>query len=106
MVNNFEIIECKEVSCTGLDLFKTVSIISASFVFFCFFFLFFFFVFFLFFFFFLYTISLILFRLVYKIKLALQGYTLVLIWIENIDCGYSLEPLRRVASNVYPQSIF
>ena len=25
---------------------------------------------------------------------------------QNIDCGYSLEPPRRVGSNEYPQSIF
>ena len=26
--------------------------------------------------------------------------------IENIDCGYSLEPPRRGGSNEYPQSMF
>ena len=25
---------------------------------------------------------------------------------QNIDCGYSLEPLRRGGSNGYPQSMF
>ena len=25
---------------------------------------------------------------------------------QNIDCGYSLEPLRRGGSNEYPQSMF
>ena len=25
--------------------------------------------------------------------------------LQNIDCGYSLEPLRRGGSNVYPQSV-
>ena len=25
---------------------------------------------------------------------------------QNIDCGYSLEPLRRGGSNQYPQSMF
>ena len=25
---------------------------------------------------------------------------------QNIDCGYSLEPLRRGGSNKYPQSMF
>ena len=25
---------------------------------------------------------------------------------QNIDCGYSLEPLRRSGSNEYPQSMF
>ena len=26
--------------------------------------------------------------------------------VQNIDCGYSLEPLRRGGSNEYPQSMF
>ena len=26
--------------------------------------------------------------------------------VQNIDCGYSLEPLRRGGSNKYPQSMF
>ena len=26
--------------------------------------------------------------------------------VENIDCGYSLEPPRRGGSNEYPQSMF
>ena len=29
-----------------------------------------------------------------------------LIFAQNIDCGYSLEPPRRGGSNEYPQSIF
>ena len=29
-----------------------------------------------------------------------------LIFAQNIDCGYSLEPPRRVGSNEYPQSMF
>ena len=28
------------------------------------------------------------------------------IFIQNIDCGYSLEPPRRGGSNEYPQSMF
>ena len=27
-------------------------------------------------------------------------------YAQNIDCGYSLEPLRRGGSNEYPQSMF
>ena len=35
-----------------------------------------------------------------------RGYTLFfLLLLENIDCGYSLEPPRRGGSNDYPQSI-
>ena len=41
------------------------------------------------------------------VKLGLQGYTLfILFLLENIDCGYSLEPPRRGGSNEYPQSMF
>ena len=29
-----------------------------------------------------------------------------LIFAQNIDCGYSLEPPRRGGSNEYPQSMF
>ena len=29
-----------------------------------------------------------------------------LIFAQNIDCGYSLEPPRRGGSNEYPQSLF
>ena len=28
------------------------------------------------------------------------------IFVQNIDCGYSLEPPRRGGSNGYPQSMF
>ena len=40
----------------------------------------------------------------YIVKL---GYTLLFLFLlENIDCGYSLEPPRRGGSNKYPQSMF
>ena len=42
----------------------------------------------------------------YTDKCGLQGYTFFLILIQNIDCGYSLEPPRLVGSNAYPQSMF
>ena len=29
-----------------------------------------------------------------------------LIFAQNIDCGYTLEPPRRGGSNEYPQSLF
>ena len=29
-----------------------------------------------------------------------------LLFAQNIDCGYSLEPHRRGGSNEYPQSMF
>ena len=43
---------------------------------------------------------------IYKVKLVFTGvYLLFLILIQNIDCGYSLEPPQRGGSNVYPQSM-
>ena len=41
------------------------------------------------------------------IKLGYAGvYLFFLFLLQNIDCGYSLEPPRRGGSNVYPQSMF
>ena len=43
----------------------------------------------------------------YIVKLGFTGvYIIFLIFAENIDCGYSLEPPRRGGSNEYPQSMF
>ena len=43
----------------------------------------------------------------YIVKLGFTGvYIIFLILLENIDCGYSLEPPRRGGSNEYPQSMF
>ena len=40
-------------------------------------------------------------------KLGFKGvYLFFLFLLQNIDCGYSLEPPRRGGSNVYPQSMF
>ena len=40
-------------------------------------------------------------------KLGYVGvYLFFLFLLQNIDCGYSLEPPRRGGSNVYPQSMF
>ena len=36
---------------------------------------------------------------------GMQGYTFFLMFFQNKDCGYSLEPPHRGDSNVYPQSI-
>ena len=33
-------------------------------------------------------------------------YLFFLFLLQNIDCGYSLEPPRRGGSNVYPRSMF
>ena len=43
----------------------------------------------------------------YTTKLGYAGvYLFFLFLLQNIDCGYSLEPPRRGGSNVYPQSLF
>ena len=43
----------------------------------------------------------------YIVKLGYAGvYLIFLFLLQNIDCGYSLEPPRRGGSNVYPQSMF
>ena len=42
----------------------------------------------------------------YIVKLGYAGvYLFFLFLLQNIDCGYSLEPPRRGGSNVYPQSM-
>ena len=43
----------------------------------------------------------------YIAKLGYTGvYLFFLFLLQNIDCGYLLEPPRRGGSNVYPQSMF
>ena len=42
----------------------------------------------------------------YIVKLGFTGVIIFLISVQNIDCGYSLEPPRRGGSNEYPQSMF
>ena len=43
----------------------------------------------------------------YIVKLGFTGvYIIFLIYAQNIDCEYSLEPPRRGGSNEYPQSMF
>ena len=36
----------------------------------------------------------------------LKIFVIFLIFAQNIDCGYTLEPPRRGGSNEYPQSMF
>ena len=47
-------------------------------------------------------------NLVVKIKKKNTGkeFDIFLIFAQNIDCGYTLEPPRRGGSNEYPQSMF
>ena len=43
----------------------------------------------------------------YIVKLGFTGvYIIFLISVQNIDCGYSLEPPRRGGSNEYSQPMF
>ena len=43
----------------------------------------------------------------YIVKVGYAGvYLFFLFLLQNIDCGYSLEPPRRGGSNMYPQSMF
>ena len=43
----------------------------------------------------------------YLVKQGFTGvYIIFLSSVQNIDCGYSLEPPRRGGSNEYPQSMF
>ena len=39
-------------------------------------------------------------------NLQLKIFGIFLIFAQNIDCGYTLEPPRRDGSNEYPQSMF
>ena len=41
-----------------------------------------------------------------KISYEFFLYFFFLIFVQNIDCGYTLEPPRRGASNEYQQSMF
>ena len=42
----------------------------------------------------------------YSIGVFLKNFDIFLIFAQNIDCGYTLEPPRRGGSNEYPQSMF
>ena len=47
------------------------------------------------------------FYIILVAKLGYAGvYLFFLFLLQNIDCGYSLEPPRRGGSSVYPQSMF
>ena len=39
-------------------------------------------------------------------KFHWKKFDMFLIFAQNIDCGYTLEPPRRGGSNEYPQSMF
>ena len=39
-------------------------------------------------------------------KFQLKTFDIFLMFAQNIDCGYTLEPHRRGGSNKYPKSMF
>ena len=45
-------------------------------------------------------------RVVKKENFHQKNFDIFLIFAQNIDCGYTLEPPQRVGSNMYPQSMF
>ena len=46
------------------------------------------------------------FQAVKKENFQYNFFDIFLIFAQNIDCGYTLEPPRRGGSNEYPQSMF
>ena len=47
-----------------------------------------------------------IFKVVKNENFPLKNFDIFLIFAQNIDCGYMLEPPRRGCSNEYPQSMF
>ena len=47
-----------------------------------------------------------IFKVVKIENFQLKNFDIFLIFAQNIDCGYTLEPPRRGGSNEYPQSMF
>ena len=47
-----------------------------------------------------------IFKIVKNENFQRKNFDIVLIFAQNIDCGYTLEPPRRGGSNEYPQSMF
>ena len=47
-----------------------------------------------------------IFKVVKNENFLLKNFDIFLIFAQNIDCGYTLEPPRRGSSNEYPQSMF
>ena len=47
-----------------------------------------------------------IFKVVKYENFPLKNIDIFLIFAQNIDCGYTLEPPRRGGSNEYPQSMF
>ena len=47
-----------------------------------------------------------IFKVVKNEKFQYKMFAIFLIFAQNIDCGYTLEPPRQGGSNEYPQSMF
>ena len=47
-----------------------------------------------------------IFKVVKNENFQWKKFDIFLIFAQNIDCGYTLEPPRRGGSNEYPQSMF
>ena len=47
-----------------------------------------------------------IFKVLKNEKFQKKIFDIFLIFAQNIDCGYTLEPPRRGSSNEYPQSMF
>ena len=47
-----------------------------------------------------------IFEVVKNENFQLKNFVIFLIFAQNIDCGYTLEPPRRGGSKEYPQSMF
>ena len=47
-----------------------------------------------------------IFKVVKNVNFQKKIFDIFLIFAQNIDCGYTLEPPRRGGSNEYPQSMF
>ena len=47
-----------------------------------------------------------IFKVVKNKKFSVENFDIFLIFAQNIDCGYTLEPPRLGGSNEYPQSMF
>ena len=47
-----------------------------------------------------------IFKIVKNENFPLKNFDIFIIFAQNIDCGYTLEPPRRGGSNEYPQSMF
>ena len=47
-----------------------------------------------------------IFKVVKNENFPLKNFDIILIFAQNIDCGYTLEPPCRGGSNEYTQSMF